>query len=275
MERFAVLVFLCVAALAQSPAPLPDGVEERADVVYATYGSRQMHMDLYLPTRGQGPFPAVVYIHGGGWRGGNRSQFGRQAAYMAAHGFTGVCIEYRFSGEAKYPAAFDDAVAAVRWVRDHAAEYRIDPKRIGIAGGSSGGHLAALLGTMKGHIVQAVAAFNPVLDLPALAHSDPASGLISDLLGAAYSENPGLWAEASPITNAGAGSAPFLLLHGDADTMVPYSQSVAMRDKLQAGGVAVELFTATGADHGFFNNPPWFEPTEKRMEEFFVKYLRP
>jgi acetyl esterase/lipase len=275
MERFAVLLILCVAALAQSPAPLPDGVEERADVVYANYGSRQMHMDLYLPTRGQGPFPAVVYIHGGGWRGGNRSQFGRQAAYMAAHGFTGVCIEYRFSGEAKYPAAFDDAVAAVRWVRDHAAEYRIDPKRIGTAGGSSGGHLAALLGTMKGRIVQAVAAFNPVLDLPALAHSDPASGLILDLLGATYSENPGLWAEASPITNAGAGSAPFLLLHGDADTIVPYSQSVAMRDKLQAGGVAVELFTASGAGHGFFNNPPWFEPTEKRMEEFFVKYLRP
>jgi len=275
MERFAVLVILCVAGLAQGPAPLPDGVERRADVVYATHGSRQMHMDLYLPTRGQGPFPAVVYIHGGAWRGGNRSQFDRQAAYMAAHGFTGVCIEYRLSGEAKYPAAFDDAVAAVRWVRDHAAEYRIDPKRIGTAGGSSGGHLAALLGTMKGRIVQAVAAFNPVLDLPALAHSDPASGFILDLLGAAYSENPGLWAEASPITNAGAGSAPFLLLHGDADTTVPYSQSVAMRDKLQAAGVAVELFTAPGADHGFFNNPPWFEPTEKRMEEFFVKYLRP
>jgi acetyl esterase/lipase len=193
---------------------------------------------------------------------------------MASKGFAGACIEYRLSGEARYPSAFDDAVAAVRWVRDHAQEYRIDPNRIGAAGGSSGGHLAALLGTMKGRAVQAVAAFNPVLDMPALARAAPAAGPITQFLGVTYDENPKLWAEASPVTHVSSNSAPFLFLHGDADTTVPYQQSVAMRDKLKAAGVAAELFTAAGANHAFFNNPPWFEPTEKRMEQFFVEYLR-
>jgi acetyl esterase/lipase len=274
MKCFTLLALLCGALSAQTVAAVPDGVEKRADLVYAIYGSRQMHLDLYLPKLGDGPFPAIVYIHGGGWSGGNKNAFSRQATYMATKGFVGACIEYRLSDEAKYPAAFDDAVAAVQWVRDHAQEYHIDPSRIGAAGGSSGGHLVALLGTMKGRVVQAVAIFNPVLDLAALAGGTPASNPILQFLGVTYDENPKLWREASPVTHVSSDSASFLFLHGDADATVPYQQSVAMRDKLKAVGVTAELFTAPGANHAFFNSPPWFEPTEKRMEEFFVKYLR-
>jgi acetyl esterase/lipase len=214
----------------------------------------------------------VVYIHGGGWSGGDKSAFSRQAAYMATKGFAGACIEYRLSGEAKYPAAFDDALAAVRWVRAQAKEYHIDPDRIGAAGGSSGGHLVSLLGTMKGRIVQAVAAFNPALDLSGL-NNPSALKSASQFLGATFAENPGVWGEASPIQHVSKASASFLFLHGDADAVVPYRQSVEMRDRLLAAGVPAELFTAPGANHAFFNNPPWFDPTLKRMEEFFVKHL--
>src|SRR5205814_1586222 len=88
-------------------------------------------------------------------------------------GFAGACIEYRLSGEAKYPAALNDSVAAVQWVRDHAREYRIDPTRIGAAGGSAGGHLVGMLGTMSPRIVNAVAAFNPAVDLVSFGKSKP------------------------------------------------------------------------------------------------------
>ena len=135
----------------QEPAfQLPDSVEVRENVVYARYGSRELRMDVYLPKQGSGPFPAVIYIHGGAWSGGNKGQFRRQAASMAARGFAGACIEYRLSGEARFPAALHDSKAAVRCVRANAQAYRIDPDRIAAAGGSAGGHLAAMLGTASG-----------------------------------------------------------------------------------------------------------------------------
>jgi acetyl esterase/lipase len=280
MKKLAVIAGICAVALAQGqrkPAPLPEGVEKKADVVYATRGARQMRLDLYLPKQSGAPMPAVVYIHGGGWKNGSKNAFSGQAGYMATRGFVGACIEYRLSGEAKYPAALDDSVAAVKWLREHAREYNIDPKRIGAAGGSAGGHLVALLGTMKPPVVQAVAAFNPAVDLVSFGKGAPAdaASAVTEFLGATYESNPKLWAEATPLTHAGKGSAPFLFLHGDADTTVPFQQSLDMLAKLKAAGVPADLFTAKGAKHGFFNQDPWYEPTKKRMEEFFLKYLAP
>lgn len=274
----------------QPPFSLPDSVEMQENVVYATIGERKLRLDLFLPKSGQGPFPAVVYIHGGGWRGGNKRQFQRHAAHMATKGFAGACIEYRLSGEAKFPAAVHDVKSAVRWIRAHAAQYRIDPGRIGAAGGSAGGHLAAILGTTS-HVrefegggssrissrVQAVAAFNPALDFASfgrLGQHDVPSGPVYLFLGASFQDNPQLWKKASPIAYASKDSAPFLFLHGTEDTTVPYQQSVDMMNALKAAGVQAELFTAEGAGHGFFNRPPWFEPALKRMEEFFTRTLK-
>jgi gluconolactonase len=276
------MLLVCAAALAacaqdrQNPAfALPDSVSVQRDVVYSRIGSREMHLDLFLPKEGSGPFPAVVYIHGGGWVNGSKAAFQRQAAYMATKGFAGACIEYRLSGEAKYPAAIDDAEAAVRWMRAHAQQNRVDPNRIGAAGGSAGGHLVALLG-VKGE-VQAVAAFNPVLDMVILGkeHSESATKAIQEFLGKTYAQAPELWAEASPAAHAGKSTAPMLLLHGDADTTVPYQQSVDMLAKLKSAGVRAELFTAKGAKHGFFNSPPFYQPALERMEAFFAAILKP
>jgi acetyl esterase/lipase len=275
----------------ETPAfQLPDSVEMQADLVYATYGAREMHLDLFLPKRGTGPFPAVVYIHGGGWSGGNKGAFRRQAAYMATQGFVGACIEYRLSGEAKFPAAVNDAKAAVRWVRANAARYRINPDKIGAAGGSAGGHLVAMLGTTHkvrefdrgggnesvSSRVQAVAAFNPAVDLVSMGKlaSTATSHPLYTFLGATYAERPDLYAKASPITYVDRDSAPHLFLHGTGDTTVPYQQSVDMMKKLKEAGVLAEIFSAEGAAHGFFNRPPWFEPTLKRMEEFFLQVLK-
>ena len=270
----------------------PETVEIRSDLVYARYGERTLRLDLVLPREKKGPLPAVVYIHGGGWRGGNRSAFRRQAIQMATKGFLGALIEYRFSNEAPFPAAVHDCKAAVRWLRANASTHGIDPQRIGAAGGSAGGHLAAFLGT-TGHLprfegkggnaghssrVRAVAAFNPVLDFEDLAWREGAAEkkdrALHPFLGTTYFQNPQRWIEASPITHVGEESAAFLLLHGTTDPVVPYRQSVQMRDGLRAQGIEVELFTAEGMGHGFFNRPPWYEKTLQAMEAFFASHLK-
>jgi acetyl esterase/lipase len=189
----------------EPPFRLPDGVELELDLVYARYRTRELRLDLFRPKTGRGPFPAVVYIHGGGWRGGSKAAFGRQAVHMAAKGFVGAYIEYRLSGEVTWPAAIHDAKAAVRWVRADGAKHGIDANRIGAAGGSAGGHLASLLGTTHrlrklggdgGHAgvssrVQSVAAFNPASDFPDFAKSrnENANSAVTAFLGRPFSDD--------------------------------------------------------------------------------------
>jgi acetyl esterase/lipase len=264
----------------------PGDVEYRPGIVYASYGDRELKLDLYLPKRGKAPFPAIVYIHGGGWRGGTPAQFRPQAVYMAQHGYAGVCIEHRFSQEARFPAALYDAKAAVRWVRANARQYRIHPQKIAAAGGSSGGHLAALLGVTH-HLgglegdggnpkqssrVMAVAAFNPPLDLVALGkfQGSRQDQMLQPFLGDTYSKIPAIYRAASPVTYVHKDAAPMLFLHGTGDMVVPYQQSVDMMNALKTLGVRAETFTAEGAGHGFFNRPPWYELTLQRMEAFFA-----
>lgn len=297
MKRFSRALLLAgawlLAAQQQPPFVLPESVEMKADLVYvfASAGNpRDLHLDLFLPKSGDGPFPGIVYIHGGGWSGGNKAAFRRQAARMATKGFVGACIEYRLSGEAQYPAAIYDAKAAVRWMRANRLKYNIDPDRIGAAGGSAGGHLAALLGVTGGSPeheggagnagfssrVQAVAAFNPAVDLVSFGKTGPdnAQNSVSKFLGATYAEKPELWAKASPLTFASRHSAPTLFLHGDKDATVPIQQSRDMLEKLKAGRVETELFVGEGGEHGFFNRPPHYEPALKKMEEFFMRVLK-
>lgn len=269
---FAVLA----VSVAQSQAPdLPPGVEFVPDLTYASRGGHNLQLDLFSPMSGKGPFPAVIYLHGGGWNSGSRRQFYRYAAQMATIGFVGVTIEYRLSAEAKYPAAIEDSRAAVRWVRAHAGKYRIDPQRIGAAGQSAGGHLAALLGVgaNPAEEVRAVAAFNPPTDLPSLTQGE-AGAAVTAFLGTTYSAGAEIWREASPLTHVSGRSAPMLFLHGTADTTVPYRQSVVMCSALQAAGVPCEMYSAEGKRHlWFFNSEADFQATLLRMEDFFRRYL--
>ncbi len=235
-------------------------------------------------SEGGGPFPAILYLHSGAWFQGDQTEFQRQAAHMATKGFVGATIQYRLIPEAYFLAQVQDSKAAVRWLRAKASTYRIDTDRIGVAGGSAGGYLAAMLGTTP-HIaefegsggnpgfssrVQAVAAFAGLFDFPAL-RSD---FFIEDFLGASYEENPELWAKASPSTYVGPESAPFLFLHGTDDRAVPYQQSVDMMNALKAAGVSAEIFPAAGAGHPFYFSDPWFQRTLEAMEEFFVRILK-
>ena len=196
MSRWTGTCFLLAATLIAFPLlqgreELPEGFEKRANLVYARAGGWDLHLDLFLPqaAAGKGPFPALVYIHGGGWRSGSKDRFHPQAAYLAKRGLIGASIEYRLSGEAKFPAALKDVKAAVHWLRANARHYSISPGQIAAVGNSAGGHLAALLGTTS-HLrefegdgaegifssqVQAVAAFNAPLDLVKLGRQSSGS----------------------------------------------------------------------------------------------------
>jgi acetyl esterase/lipase len=275
----------CQAKL-NPPLVIPNGVEMKKDVVYGRGDNRDLKMDLFLPP-GDGPFPAVVYIHGGGWRGGNRSAFHRQAAMMAARGFVGACIEYRLSGEASFPAAVEDCKCTVRMLRANFRMFKIDPERIAVAGGSAGGHLAALLGVTPdrkdlegtgGHAgqssrVQAVVAFNGVFDFEPIAKVAKPNPSVVAFLGGSFEDRADTYRLASPATHVAKGAPPFLFLHGTADTTVPIDQSRQMAQTLKAIGAVAETYEAPGAGHGFFNRPPHFEPTFKRMAEFLGTHL--
>jgi len=270
------------------PLKIPDHVEVQRDVVYGKGGGRDLKLDLFLPKEGGGARPAIVFIHGGGWQGGNRRAFQRQAAYLAGKGYVGACIEYRLSGEATFPAAVEDCKCAVRWLRANARTHRLDPAKIAACGGSAGGHLAAMLGTtagrreLEGHgghgdhagAVNLVIAFNGVFDLERAGRSPNANNSVGKFLGGTFQEKPDLYRQASPLAHASKEAPPFLFLHGTADKVVPIAQARTMLAKLRDLGVKAEIYEADGAEHGFFNRPPHFEPTLKRLEAFLDEHFR-
>jgi len=274
--------------MSEDPKPLtPQGVECRDNIVYGTGGGRELHADLYLPSEPVAArVPAVVYVHGGAWRGGDRAQFSRHAIVMAQRDVAGLCISYRFSGDAHYPAAVEDANCAVRFLRAFAEDLGVDAARLGMAGGSAGGHLAAMVATTCGTArlegtgghgdyssdVQALVGFNPVLDVRGMAQH-PA--VVEFLGGTPREVGQAVYEDASPIRHVDQHTPPTLLLHGTADTTVPYEQSERFCEAVRAAGRHAELFTAEGAEHAFFNTDPWFGPTLERMSEFFLKWLGP
>ena len=262
---------------------LPEGVGFVEDVVYVSRPERDLKVDVFCLDETPGePRPAMVFVHGGGWRGGTKGQFSRQAAYLAAkHGVAGFCCEYRFSHEAKFPACLQDVKCCVRYVRSRAEELGIDPERVGIAGGSAGGHLAAMVATTAGAAeyedggyekfssrVDICVPHNGVMDLVELAEGreEPI-----DLIGRPLAEAREVYAEASPLRRATAGAAPMLLLHGDADEVIPCSQSGAMYEKLTGLGVHAEVQMFPGVGHGWFNSPPHFAGVLERMRHFVAE----
>lgn len=279
-------------ALPQPPTTresrLPEGATVHRDLAYVPDGHERQKLDLYLPRDGRN-LPLIINIHGGAFKMGGKEQ-GVPLEYLT-RGCAIASINYRLSQHAVFPAQIEDCKAAVRWLRAHATEHRLDPSRFAAWGSSAGGHLAAMLGTtgdtsefdVGTHLdqssrVQAVVDyFGPTdflqMDAHRLPHGqrhDPADSPESLLIGGALQENREKSARANPITYVTPGDPPFLICHGDADPLVPHHQSVLLEAALKQAGVPVTFYTVTGAGHGRFGDPKVGELTR----QFLGKHLK-
>ncbi len=245
-----LLAFLLARGVSAAPAQFV------RDVVYAEAGGETLRLDAAMPA-GPGPFPIAILIHGGGWTGGDKA--GDIAPWLeplAAAGFTAFSINYRLAPKHRWPACRDDVLAAIRWAKAHAADYKGDSARIALIGYSAGGHLACFAATDSAADVRVQA----VVGLAALTDFEQELPQRGHVLGRAQqgllARGPELTPESlallralSPVNHLHAGLPPFLLVHGDADRSVPYIQSVVFQDRLLALGVRCDLLTLPGAPH--------------------------
>lgn len=274
------------------PAPsLPAGTIVHRDLAYVSSanGHARQKLDLYLPEKGDS-LPVIVSIHGGAFRAGSKEQ-GVPVEYLA-RGFAIASINYRLSQHAIFPAQIEDCKAAVRWLRAHAHDYRLDPGRFAAMGSSAGGHLAAMLGTTgdtrefdvgdyldhPSRVQAVVDYFGPTDFLQMDAHRlpdgmqhDPADSPESQLIGGAIQQHPDKTRRANPITYVTPADPPFLICHGDQDPLVPHHQSLLLEAALKQAGVPVTLYTVQGGGHGGFRDPRVGELTR----EFLDQHLKP
>jgi acetyl esterase/lipase len=277
----------------ERPAPpLPAGFKAVRDVEYVAGGGSSRSLDLYLPeVKPDKPLPLVVWIHGGAWLGGNKDR--PNGIALLREGFAVASINYRLSQEAIFPAQIEDCKAAIRFLRAKAADYGIDVRRIGAFGSSAGGHLVALLGVSadkkeweigayldQSSQVQAVCDwFGPTNLLTMGAQAGPNSRLDHDapdspeskLIGAHLPNAPDKANAASPLSYVTSDDAPMLIVHGDADPVVPVQQSETFYAALEKAGVNATLHIVKGGGHGDGFQIP---EVQQLVRKFFVDSLR-
>lgn len=302
MKRFiAILAVLCgtMTAMTQPPQGFggPRVEPQYKNVNYAGDELEAHQMDIYLPQTGQEKYKVIVAIYGSAWFANNAKgmTFFSMGKPLVDAGFAVVCINHRSSGDARFPAQINDVKAAIRYLRAHAEEYQLDTSFIGITGFSSGGHLSALAGVSNGvknrtvgtttldiegvvggnldqssHVDAVVDWFGPV-DMARMENCETVKDEKSPeaaLIGGTPADLPDMISLISPITYVTEESPRFLVIHGDADNVVPHCQSVYFSEVLEKAGCLEEFVTVSGGQHG----PVTFnENTFKKMVDFFLK----
>jgi acetyl esterase/lipase len=289
----ATVVVLPVVAQPRMPRAhraLPTDAAVQRDLVYEHVDGQALRLDLYSPKTASGPLPVIIWLHGGNWSRG-RKEGHTPAINLVDDGYAVASVNYRLTDSAPFPAQIEDCKAAVRWLRANASRYNLDANRIGVWGFSSGGHLAALLGTSSGlkelegngenmsysSRVQAVCVVSGPTDLvqlyrdatgPSSAELNPkVKPALEALIGIPVEENRAR--TASPITYVSKDDPPFLILQGENDLTVPASLARSFFAALKAAGVDATLEIAPGRGHGA--GGPRFLPM---IKAFFDKHLK-
>jgi acetyl esterase/lipase len=306
---FAVLA-ACLAtlvpavALAQAPPPATSVTRPQVDrnVIYGMYSGFALLMDVHRPVTSNGY--GILFIAGSGWQAPTaygaaplkESQIPIWGPSLVASGYTVFAINHRAAPRFHYPAAVEDVQRALRFIRYHARDYGIDPARIGGLGGSSGGHLVGLVATLgaPGDVkdpdpvnrepatLQTIVLRAPLVDLRKLTQVPAANGLVVSFLEVPLRDDvpasKALWAAASPQTHVSASTPPTLLIHGDADDLIPHDQSTGFQAALKAAGVPVELITVPGgkhaADFGSAQPKPGWQNYPALAAAWFDRYLK-
>lgn len=258
--------------LATRMSDLPAGVEASFNVEYGKGGTKPLLLDLFRPKEIKKPVPGLIFVHGGAWMSGSRKNYGTYCRRFAAKGYVAATIEYRLSGEAPFPAAIQDVNCAIRWMRANAAWLGVDANKIGLVGGSAGGHLVMLAAyapndrELEGtggndgvsSRVQAVVdiygpnrighSHNPMgVRFLRMRTSDP---VIKFMGGKTMDDDPDLYAKASPITHLTKNAPPTLILHGTIDELVNITQSDKLAARLAELGVPYLYDRIEGWHHG-------------------------
>jgi acetyl esterase/lipase len=273
--------------------PFADKVLVETDILFGKGDEQELKLDLAVPKEGKGPFPVIVCVHGGAWRGGKRSDLSVTIRHLASRGFVAATVQYRLCPRCQFPCQIEDCKCAVRYLRANAEKLRIDPNRIGAMGFSAGGHLACLLGLTNGQDglegsgdltpaqakqssrVQAVVNFFGPTDVTRNDWKEEVQPLLTDFLGGSFEQKKDVYVKASPITYVRKSEPPppFLFFHGTEDPLVPYVQSVRLYDALKAVGGKAELVTMQGEVHGWRG-----EKLRKSVDQtiqFFQTHLKP
>ena len=248
----------------------------RRDVEYGVANGKRLLLDAYLPAGGRSERrPAVVLIHGGSFRGGEKWWFEPEARKLAAKGFVAFSIDYRVDEPTAFPAEVDDVQNAVRWIRANAAQYGVNPKRIGALGESAGAYLAAMLATLGqgdrtvGARIEAAVSWSGPMDLAAFAR-ERGPGWEVPLMGCSLAACPDKFAQFSPITHVDGSDAPLSLINST-DELVPLSQADAMATAIEDENAITQVQRLEGTRHAFEYRDDVWNPTEA----FLAKYLDP
>jgi acetyl esterase/lipase len=265
---------------------VPENVWFERNIVFSNPDGQSLELNLARP-KDSTKAPAILCIHGGGFRAGTRQGYDGLCIRLAERGFVAATITYRLAPKYPFPAAIYDVKAAVRWLRAHHTEYGIDPAKIGVTGDSAGGHLAQFLGVTAGitefegdggcadqsSAVQCVVnRYGPSDFTKSYGKSVDAAEVLPLFLGGDLASARPQHIRASPLNWATPNAAPTLLLHGTEDKYVAYEQAVWMRDRLQACGVETQLVTFEGAGHGFKGDDA--ARAEQALIAFFEKQLK-
>lgn len=258
------------------------------DVTYCTRGDTALKADIYHPETPNGA--AVMFVHGGGWTSGSKTSGTGSEAWpeLLKRGYLVMSIDYRIAPEDPFPAQMQDVTCAVLYLKREATRLGIDPERIGAYGGSAGGHLVALLGTTGGHGYEAgittlnaeVAAVVDLFGPTNLTVESPgASGQILTTVFGTTDRTSKVLQQASPLHNVSSDDPPFLIIHGEEDTLVPIRQSELLHEALLAAGVESTLVRVQNAAHGFRPQGGDISPSRNEITQliadFFDEHLNP
>ena len=268
-------------------SPSAPKVTTAYNLIYSQVDSTELKLDLVGPAEGEGPFPAVVVIHGGAWRMGQKSLMRGMLMQLARRGYVAIAPQYRFCPKETFPAQVHDVKAAVRWLKTHAAKYRVDAAHVGAIGFSAGGHLAMMLGAtgpengLEGAAppgspdtrIQAVVNYFGPTDLTAADFPAITRSWNRDFLGGTPEEKPDMAARASPVTYVTKDDPPILSFQGTSDQFVPASQAIKLAEAQTRAGVLGRVELLVGARHGF--DTPELDRTLEAAYHFFDVYLKP
>ncbi|MBI3850951.1 MAG: alpha/beta hydrolase [Verrucomicrobia bacterium] len=285
---FSFLTFAAGTNIHAADLVVPNDVVFEQAIEYSNPDNQHLQLNLARPKNATGPLPAILCIHGGGFRAGHRDGYNKLCLTLAQKGYVAATASYRLSPKYQFPAAVHDVKAAVRWLRANAKKYNLDPDHIGVTGGSAGGHLAQFLGVTAGvkqfegdggnaeqssSVACVVNFYGPSDFTKSYGKSVDAAEVLPLFFGGNLEQERHKHITGSPLYWVTPDAAPTLCIHGTDDKYVAYEQATWIVDRLKACDVEAELLTLQGAGHGFKGADA--ERADEAMLAFFARHLKP